>query len=86
MHLVLCRFQNLEDATMDNSIYKHLRRVIENEEPENSEAQRDLRGLLLTERKYSTLHPEEQVRSTSISEVLSYGYIKSGNQCNQKKK
>ena len=47
---------------MDNRIYKHLRRVIENEEPENSEAQRDLRGLLLTERKYSTLHPEEQVR------------------------
>lgn len=84
MHLVLCRFQNLEDATMDNRIYKHLRKMIENEEPENSEAQRDLRGLLLTERKYSTLHPEEQVRS--ISEALPYGYSKSGNQCNQKKR
>uniref|UniRef100_K1Q6Y3 Mitochondria-eating protein C-terminal domain-containing protein n=1 Tax=Magallana gigas TaxID=29159 RepID=K1Q6Y3_MAGGI len=53
------------DATLDENRYKHLRNMIQKEGPKDTNAQKDLDDLLLTDRKYYTLHPEEKKDSVT---------------------
>lgn len=52
------------DATLDENRYKHLRNMIQKEGPKDTNAQKDLDDLLLTDRKYYTFHPEEVQKSS----------------------
>lgn len=53
------------DATLDENRYKHLRNMIQKEGPKDTNAQKDLDDLLLTDRKYYTFHPEEKKDSVT---------------------
>lgn len=57
------------DATLDKTRYKHLRNMIEKEGLRDTNAQRDLDDLLLTDRKYYTLHPEE-IKDAKTPEIV----------------
>ncbi|XP_061184739.1 uncharacterized protein LOC133192742 [Saccostrea echinata] len=60
------------DATIDDSRYKHLKNFIQeevNENPENADSKKELDDLLLAERKYFTLHPEEEKEDVLKDEI-----------------
>ncbi|XP_048774733.2 uncharacterized protein LOC125679511 isoform X2 [Ostrea edulis] len=64
---------NPRDVTMDERRYKHLRNFIKEEVPENSEnadAQKELEDLLLTDRKYFALHPDEETVVMTTPELV----------------
>lgn len=67
------------DATLDERRYKHLRNMIQNEAPRDTTAQTDLNDLLLTDRKYYTLHPEE-IRHEKTPEIVRRQSLKEGKQ------
>ncbi|XP_062621111.1 uncharacterized protein LOC134282721 [Saccostrea cucullata] len=61
------------DATMDDKRYKHLKNFIQEEvkeNPENANSQKELDDLLLAERKYFTLHPNEEKEYVESPEIV----------------